>query len=505
MIRVREWLANHIAPAEAIKEADTFLFGGSTTITSMLGSGRRAARERMRVYEKWSAMEGDPIVSTALGLLVTSALGGHETSGSVVFIEKAPNAQKDKQRSKLVDELERDLMPAFNRIAHSMAYNAAAFGDAYARPYFRRGVGLVDVYVDEMVRPTLVQPYERGNKTVGYTLFSGQRMVDRLNVGQLVRMKMPRTAWVPQPAIVEKLFRMAITEDDPEKLPVLPSLAGGSFLYQAEEAYDNLYASLIGLVSHRWMDSIDETMLGVNLDTMTTEQQESFLNSVTKMLKNSKDRAERAVTEGAPVLERIRHIIPVFGEKQLINLQPAQNGRNSVISIDDVMLHARLLAGALGVDLSMLGFADQLSGGLGEGGFFRVSAQAAERARVIRTSQEAFFDDLIDLHCLHKYGYVFNRADKPWDVNFYGSISALESERQRTKLDAMNAGAMLTQVVQQLKDMGANKEQVKLFITKQMQVDEDEADIYAGIVENKPPPGEGDDGEGQGFGKHGAF
>ena len=40
------------------------------------------------------------------------------------------------------------------------------------------------------------------------------------------------------------------------------------------------------------------------------------------------------------------------------------------MSIDDIMLHAKLLAGALGVDLSMLGFADTLAGGLGEGGFF---------------------------------------------------------------------------------------------------------------------------------------
>jgi hypothetical protein len=53
-------------------------------------------------------------------------------------------------------------------------------------------------------------------------------------------------------------------------------------------------------------------------------------------------------------------------------------GRAATISIEDVMLHARMLAGALGVDLSMLVFADQLSGGAWRGGFFRVSAQAAD-------------------------------------------------------------------------------------------------------------------------------
>jgi hypothetical protein len=324
-------------------------------------------------------------------------------------------------------------------------------------------------------------------------------MVDRLNVGQLVRLKMPRTIYVPQPSIVEKLFRVALTEDDLDSLPILPALAGGSLLYQAEEAYDNLYASLIGLVSHRWADSIDETMLGVNLDSMTTDQQESFLKSVTSMLQNSKARADQAVKNGVPVLERIRHIIPIFAEKQLVNLQPQQSGRMTNISIEDVMLHARMLAGSLGTDLSMLGFADQLAGGLGEGGFFRVSAQAAERARITRNAVEAAFDDLIDLHCLHRYGYVFPRSDKPWDINFYGTISALESERQRTKVDAMNAGGQLTQVIQQLKEMGVDKKTAKLFLTKQMLVDEDEAEVYAGIMDMKPATAEGEDGGG-GFG-----
>jgi hypothetical protein len=274
MTRARQWVSRFVSPASDISEADAYLFGGGSTITSMLGSGRRQARQRLQVYEKWSAMEGDPIVSTALMLLVTSALGGHETTGDVIFIEKKPGTETDKSKSRMVEEIARDLLPIFNRIALPVAYNAAAFGDAYVRPYLSKN-GLIDCYSDELVRPPLIQPYERGNRTVGYILYSGQKLLERLSVEQLVRCKMPRTAWVPQPGIVEKVFRVAMTEDDVEKLPVLPSMAGGSLLYQAEEAYDNLHASLVGLVSHRWMDSIDESMVGVNLDSMTTDQQKA--------------------------------------------------------------------------------------------------------------------------------------------------------------------------------------------------------------------------------------
>ena len=122
-----------------------------------------------------------------------------------------------------------------------------------------------------------------------------------------------------------------------------------------------------------------------------------------------------------------------------------QTGRAATISIEDVLLHARLLSGALGVDLSMLGFADQLSGGLGEGGFFRVSAQAAERARVIRVALAEFFNHVIDIHTMRRYGVVFSPTERPWVINFFGSISALESEKQRTRADSMNAGMLLVQ------------------------------------------------------------
>jgi hypothetical protein len=182
------------------------------------------------------------------------------------------------------------------------------------------------------------------------------------------------------------------------------------------------------------------------------------------MFKTSKERVDDAVARGTPVLERIRHIIPIFGEKQIVNMSPPGNGRTTPISIEDVMLHARML-----------------SGGLGDGGFFRVSAQAAERARILRNALDAFFDDLIELHTLHRYGFVFDRQDKPWNINFYGSISALESERARTKLDAMNAGSAVLSTILQLKQTGAGPEIIRVFLSKRMLVDEDAAKLYAEI------------------------
>lgn len=496
----RKWSSEFIAPAGEIKQEDAYLYGGgTTTIASLLGTGRRGARARQVIYNKWDDMESDAIVSSALKLLVTAALGGHETTGDVVFIEQKPDTENNKRLKDMTEEIKDSLSPILNKKAYQCAYTGAAFGDAYARIYSKEGVGVVDLYTDELVRPQLIQPYERGNRTVGFHSFVNERAPEKLNVAQLARLKMPRTQWVPQHGVVEKAVRMMILEDDLNNVPIMPSMAGGSLLYNVETAYDNLYASLIGLVGQRWIDSIDEKMLQVNLESMTLEQQKRFLGSVRTMLESSKKRAETAVSEGKPLLERIWHMIPVFGEKQLTTVSNAdggQTGRTGNITVDDVIFHARLLSGGIGVDMSMIGFADQMAGGLGEGGFFRTSAQAAENARHIRTSLADFIYHIIDIHTLKKYGFVFAPSERPWTVNFYGSISALEAEKQKTRMDAMNGGMVLVQAMQQMKDIGATPEIMEDFLTKEMLLDEDQAKIYAAIVKVKDEDENHDDGFG---------
>jgi hypothetical protein len=131
----------------------------------------------------------------------------------------------------------------------------------------------------------------------------------------------------------------------------------------------------------------------------------------------------------------------------------------------------------------MLGFADQLSGGLGEGGFFRVSAQAAERGRILRVALAETFNHIVDVHLIKQGKDSFDPNNRPYIINFYGNISALESERQRTRLDAMSSGSTLVQAMQQLKDLGADKKIMQTFLSRTMLLDEDLAETYAAITE----------------------
>lgn len=489
----KKWEQDNLAPADEITPSLALGYGaGVATISTLMGSGVREARQRAVIYNKWAAMEATPVVAAALKILCTATLGGHETTGDIVFIE--PKGKMDKGMEALVDEISRRLSPIFNRIAFEMAYSACTFGDAYARVYCDDG-GVVDLYTDEVLRAPMVQAYERGGRTVGVSVNLGKDNFTSLDVSQIARLKMPRHQWVPQMGAVQKALKADLANDDWRVLPVLPAMVGGSLLYNVESSYDDLMASLLGMVGQRWQDSIDEQIIRVNLANMTAEHQDKFMSSVRQMFVRSKEIAEKAVVENRPVLERVRHIMPVFDEKQSVEVMPGnggQSGRAGQISIDDVMVHARLLAGGLGVDLSMLGFADQMSGGLGEGGFFRTSAQAAEVARHIRSALTEFFNHVIDIHTLKTRGVVISPENRPWELKFHSSIAALEAEKKQQKLDAMNAAQMFAQTLHQLRELGADEEYAAEFMAKVMDVDMDEAKSLARIM--KMGGGQADEG-----------
>lgn len=483
---------------EEIRQYDYSYGVDAVGVDILLGSGKRSSRSRVQIYQKWHYMMGDPICSTGLRLHVTMALGGHETTGDTVFIERKADIKEGSQQAKIVEELQLVIAPKLNKHAHSVCFNACGFGDAYARVYTKDKVGLLDIDPGDSYYPPLVQPYERANDTVGFVVSDAKRGTTKLTVKQLVRMKMPRMEYIPQTRALDKAMRANIAEDDLDKLKPMPSLVGGSFLYAAEEAFDNLTSSIVGLVGQRIMASIDETLVGVNLQGMTLEQRKTFMGSIGKMFKTMKDRAEKHIKEGHYSAQRNIHILPTEGEKQVTQISSFQGSAGTgSLTIDDVMFHARLLAGAFGIDLSMLGFADQLTGGLGEGGFNQTSAQAAERSGIIRTAFTEFAHALVDLHTYFKYGWVFDEGDRPYDINFFGSIAALEAKEQTTRERSANATALLVQVLQQLREIGMSEEAVDTILAKGMQLDAEYASTLAKALKEAKPPADAQPG---GFG-----
>jgi hypothetical protein len=461
--------------------------------TSILLGGNSEARSRQQIYAKYQQMQQNSFINAGLRLHVTAALGGHESKCDVIFIECTPEAEKDPKKKQIIADLNHDLKDLLNKNIYTLAFNAVSWGDGYGRVYSQDKVGVTDLLCDEMVLPPLVQPFEQGSRTVGFVVGTATNSSGvKLSTTQMIRVKMPRTLYTPQARVMQKAFKTAILEDDSANLPYLPSLVGGSFLEGIEDPFNHLIMSISGMVGQRIQDGIDEALLTVNMTDMTHEQQKATMANLEQMFAETAAQTAKAVKEGRSLLGKLRRFIPVWSDKQLVQLQGGTGSqRSGNITIDDVMFHAKQLSGGLGIDLAMLGFADLLSGGLGEGGFFRVSAQVAERSRMIRNAVTHAINDLIDIHLYKKSGLAFSDNDRPWAINFYSGISAQQKEAQDTKLSMMNTGGILIQTLSQLKEMGLSPEVVKHLLSTQMMMDEDSADLVAkGLANAKPPEGQ---------------
>lgn len=457
----------------------------SISVSQVLSSMEMPARSRVEIYQRYLYMLGDPIIGQALNLHVTQSLGGHETTGDVIFIEAKSDISANER--KLVEQIQVDLSELINSNAYQMALWGCAFGDAYSRLFGQEKAGITHIELSDFYLPTYVQAFEKSGNTVGYQI-NIEHKTHVLSAMQLARLKMPRMGFTPQHRMKYNYLLQSIVQDDLSEHKPIPSNIGGSFLEMAEKPFFLLQTALLGLNSARILDNIRESMLGLNLRDMTKEQQTQFINNLKKIFQQSKQRAAQAIAQNKPILEKITHIFPVWDEKQLVSIDASGSlnaGNGQAYNIDDVMFYAKLLAGALGIDLSMLGFADLLSGGLGDGGFFRVSAQSGQRARLLRQGMTSWVNHLIDVHCMLKFGGIFDTGKRPYEVVFNGATSALERENQEIRERKSAAAAVALQNFAAVKELGLDENSLVLFLKNEMGYDEDDAKIYAkSLIQN---------------------
>lgn len=154
------------------------------------------------------------------------------------------------------------------------------------------------------------------------------------------------------------------------------------------------------------------------------------------------------------------------------------------------------LGGALGVDPSLLGFGDMLSGGLGDGGFFRVSVLAAVKANLIRAAIRDGLNQICQIHCAYRYGKVYVPGTEPWSIRFNSVSSAIEREEAETQEKLAGIAGGIVQVLAAVdQDFSiADKREVMHVACRMMHVSEDDFNAMV------PPPEDGQEEEQDGKG-----
>ncbi|HCA5286831.1 TPA: hypothetical protein MW252_002948 [Acinetobacter nosocomialis] len=448
-------------------------------------------RDRRTILTTWALMQHDPTIAAALNLHVTAALGGHESRGDVVFMTPAANIRNGGNNAKRLRELVQKeaqfLTPLFNEIAYPMARYGFAYGDSYARIYGHKGYGLTQIMCNEYTEAPLIQAYEQGGRTVGFHVLEKddgeQRLITKLTNMQMCRMKMPRYAPVPQFRIGQFVHQRMLAENDINKLPIVPAEVGGSILYDAEEPWANVQLILQALNSQQIADSVEQGFLTIDVSGMPPEQRAKYRKGLTKMLQKHKNNIRDALQGGEAIWSKAWHVLPVWGDKQVLNAVGDLSKRGAPLSTDALMVNVRRMCGAIGMDMALLGWAEQLAGGLGDGAAFHTSAQIGQKSIHIRTSLTKALNHAANLHFGYKYGYMFQPHEIPWKFEFYSDISAASTEALTNKQTRSNTMAMFTNSLAGLKELRLNRESNFIILSKIGGCDDEEAEILVDSLE----------------------
>lgn len=450
-------------------------------------------RTRQQIFTMWEIMQKDPQIAEALSLHVTAALGGHETTGDMIFITPHERVRGKGRRAKeLREKVEREarhIAPLINRYAFSLARQAIGFGDSYARIYTDDKKGVVGLMNNRHTFPPLIMPFEQAGATVGFHALEEEdreRSIAKLTPKQLLRVRMPRIETVPQMPMQVWQDKKTLIYDKRSDNPILPAEVGGSFLYPIEEPWQDVTISRAGLNNQQIADSVKQAFLTINMEGMPPNQQKKYRKSIIDMLTGYRNQIEDAFKGGEALYGTKYHILPQWSEKQILQSVGDLSQRNMPLNENLLMLNLRRLAGGLGIDLSLMGWADMLAGGLGDGAAFHTSAQIMRRSTLIRQACIDAFDHLMTIHWGIKYGEYFDSKEYPWQFDFYSDQNAAATQALNNKQNRANTTTVQAQAIQMLKDLGLDKETIQLILEDSMGYDIELAEKIAKSITAQP-------------------
>ncbi len=404
-------------------------------ITHVLPEDRSARYAVLRLMAK------DPTIDSAIKMHIANALSARTDSGESVFISPAEGAGQDK----IVDDLRATLMPFIKKDLNEWARKAAVYGSCFARVYGAQGIGIQNIRCDYYTHPRFIQKFEKGGRLAGYTTtYQGTNQAN-----QRLRL-MPPWSFVGF-EIPEWWDCEDVEPINVGGIPVDLAMEDAAMegLVESQEYGTSLIATAYG----PWMDLLDaicslkmsrrnaarlERMVGVNTGKLDPERAAHYLDMVAERISNATEEVERQSWLRGNVQTVVNHYVPIFGEKGGLQIDAVQ-GTPDINGLEDVMFHIKRLGSAIGVDPALLGFGDLLSGGLGDGGFFRVSVMAATKANLLRQALKNGIQKLCELHVAYKFGKVFLPGNYPWTIQFNSVSSAIEREEQEALESRTNA------------------------------------------------------------------
>ncbi|HCH1183471.1 TPA: hypothetical protein NKP98_004071 [Vibrio parahaemolyticus] len=416
------------------------------------GGGRlffkKLPSDRFMLYEIYDEMAEDSTLDAALNLHLSQALSVSNRDQRCVYLKA-----KDEKDTEYVEQLNKELMSKINAHIFNWSYPMVKYGVNYVRPYVQQGRGITHFEMNYYTLANQICEYERSGELCGFTaeylkVRENNEQVRLAEPWALIPLKLP--IWRPdmkKPPVNYSGQNYSLYDDAYNRHPIETQNYGTSLLHSTFESWTLLRQSIAAMGASRVNASLIDRLVTVNTAGLDTAGAAEYINLIADQMQQDR----QAVVDKS----RKRGLIPTV----LTTLLPAMNGDKGGLNIDtfttdpnishieDIMFHLKRMAGTLGVDPSMLGFGDLLSGGLGDGGFFRTSIQSALRANQIRSAVTAFVRRAIDIHTIYRDSKFWVDGDEPFEICFNSINTALAQEEAADKEATANYATILATVL----------------------------------------------------------
>ncbi|EPK7688545.1 phage portal protein [Serratia marcescens] len=466
---------------------------GLSSAGDTVPAGSILPADRLSRYTIFDQMARSPTLSAALNIHVSHALAQDKKSG--MCFNLAPVDTADKETSGRCNEIMNDLGDMLNSGLPSWALNMAIYGVSYIRPYAKESKGITSLESSYYTLPHFTTEYERGGALAG---FSGDYFIDPVSnqrvlakPWEMVAMKVPY--WTPdinnRPMNTGTVGYSLLS--DPAQRPLIETQNyGTSFLEYSYESFVNLCDALRALKATRNNAAKIDRLIALATNQLDPVNAAAHARNVGQSLKRSSEEIMRASRNSNVMPTVYNHIVPVMGDGKGGITIDTQFIPADITGIEDVMFHLRQLCSTVGVDATMLGWADQMAGGLGDGGWQQTAIQSAQRSYWIRQAAVAFIYRTVDIHCAYKYGKVYQHNNRPFRVEFNSVNTALQAEANREQESRANYVSVVVSILDAVQNnarLAGSPALMNMLFSEMLQMNDDTiAKVYRELSTAKP-------------------